>query len=286
MHKYYYRKYFTRSTKMNIQAILFGSAVLTVVHADCQTTAEGYTWSFQADRDDMLLDIPSAEACLSSCFHNSECLGYTWFVDQVVNICYLFHVLEDLHDCRECHSKTVPKRIDGEYFNLDPDFLIGVVGENSAEDCFQSCVDTDGCVGYTWYGLDSLFPMYCFKYSDHTSTAPCQGCSSGVMSCIDSLPSSTQTPTTSVYQDQPNALTTIFLMIPQEILTMVLNNIVIMNLTTRVLTGMSQTITDWKPQLEYRYQLYHLGQRNVVLMHLDGLMTHKELFQSYKLDMR
>ena len=183
---------------MNMQAILLGSAVLTVVQAECQTTADGYTWSFQADRDDMLLDVASAESCLSSCFHNSECLGYTWFADQVVNICYLFHVLEDLHDCRECHSKTVPEQLDGEYFNLDPDFLIGVVGEDSAEDCFQSCVDTEDCVGYTWYGLDSLFPNYCFKYSDDTSTATCQGCSSGVMSCIDSLPSSTQSPTTSL----------------------------------------------------------------------------------------
>ena len=184
------------STMLHILALLCGVAVLTGVQAECQTTAEGYTWSFQTDRDEMLFDISSAEECLSSCYGDPNCIGYTWLTDAVVDVCYKFQVLEGQLTCSLCYSGTVPTIFQEEACKEDLSYLITVVTADSSERCYTSCVDTNECISYTWYNKTTWFPDYCFLYGECVQTIPCLGCSSGILNCIGQS-STTTSPATS-----------------------------------------------------------------------------------------
>ena len=191
--------YFTHmgsSIKLSMLALLCGVALLTGVQAECQTTAVGFTWSYQADRDEILFDLPSAEACLSSCYDDPDCSGFTW-QDDVVNICYKFQILEGQRTCHDCHSGTVPTIFSEEACNIDTSEPITFLTTNSSDSCYQACVGADGCVSYTWYNRLTTIPYYCFLYGKCSDVIPCLGCSSGILNCIgQSTTTSTNSPTT------------------------------------------------------------------------------------------
>ena len=168
----------------------------------CNTTAEGKTWKFRPDRDEELFYIASSDACLFACLENSKCVAYTWLSDVVIDTCYLFHEQDGFHDCSaSCFSGTAPQQFDGEYFNVSPENVIDLVTTNSSETCYKICVETIGCLGYTWYDQTTPFPYYCFLYTDVSSLAPCQGCTSGMMTCFEETRTTTLFPTTT---DLPN----------------------------------------------------------------------------------
>ena len=172
--------------KLTMLSFLLGAAFFSRVGAVCQTTTEGYTWNFQGGRDEVLYDVASSEDCLSLCFENIDCAGYTWISDQVVDTCYLFHDLEDIHECYKCYSGAVPDQSNEEYFDGEPE--MAVVATDSVMDCFQACADTEGCVGYTWFDQASQFPNSCYLFSNCSSTGSCKSCSSGILNCINQLP--------------------------------------------------------------------------------------------------
>ena len=173
--------------KLTLLSLLFVSTVLSVVQAVCQTTAEGYTWNFQGGRDEVLYDVTSAESCMSVCFDNLDCAGYTWISNQVVDTCYLFHALDDMHQCYKCNSGALPKQTNDASFDGAPE--MAVVATDTAMDCFKACAETEGCLGYTWYDPESQDPNSCYLYSDWSSTGSCeQSCTSGIMNCIEQLP--------------------------------------------------------------------------------------------------
>ena len=172
------------SIKLSMLALLCGIAVLTGVQAECQTTAEGSTWSYQADRDEILFDISSAQACLASCYDDPDCAGFTWETEGVIDICYKFQILEGQHTCNDCQSGTIATIFHEETCNLDTSQVITVVTTNSSDSCYQSCVSAEGCVGYTWYNQLTTIPYYCFLYGKCSDTIPCPGCSTGMLNCI------------------------------------------------------------------------------------------------------
>ena len=175
--------------KLTMLSLLLAAAgVLTEVQALlCQT--KGYTWNFHSGRDEVLYDIPSAEACMSLCFESLDCTGYTWISDdQVVDTrYYLFHDLDDIHPCYKCYSGTVPKQTNDAH--LDGASEMAVVVTDTGTDCFQACADVEGCLGYTWYDQASQFPNSCYLYSSKGSfTGSCKGCTSGILNCLDDSP--------------------------------------------------------------------------------------------------
>ena len=172
--------------KFTVLFLLLGPAVLTGVQAVCHTTTEGYTWNFQGGRDEVLYDVASPEDCLTLCFGSLDCAGYTWTSDQVVDTCYLFQHLEDIHECHGCNSGAAPNQSKGDFFNGGPE--MAVVSAETAMDCFQACADTEGCVGYTWFDQASQLPNPCYMYSDCSSTGSCDRCTSGILNCIVHLP--------------------------------------------------------------------------------------------------
>ncbi len=179
--------------------VLFFSVELVTIENpfNCNVTAEGKTWKFRQDRDEELFNITNSDGCLFACLENSQCVAYTWLSDVVIDTCYLFHEQEGLHDCSaQCLSGTAPVQFDGEYFNVSPENVVDLFSTNSSETCYKVCVEIEGCLGYTWYDETTQFPYYCFLYADSSSLAPCQGCSSGMVTCIGETPTTTTLPTT------------------------------------------------------------------------------------------
>ncbi len=168
---------------LSILAILFEAAVLTGVQAECQTKIQEATWNFVPGRDSSHFSIPTVESCQELCSSHPLCKGYTWRFDDIVGWCFEFQELEDLHACAGCYSGTVPIAHDGACV-FSPENLVGTVSSESLEDCYQSCTETDGCQGYTWYGQATSLPNICFQLTDCSSVIPCQGCSSGELRCI------------------------------------------------------------------------------------------------------
>ena len=67
-----------------------------------------------------------------------------------------------------------------------------------------------------------------------------------------------------------------------------MKNFIVILMTNPVpaLIGRDLAITEYKPQLETRYQPHHLVRITVAHMNLDGSMMKKELLNRWKLDKR
>ncbi len=152
----------------------------------CYVTRQGLTWDYVPGRDIFSLDIRTEQECKELCTGKPECKGYSWRFDDVLYWCYEFAELDGIHVCEDCYSGTLPTKFSG---NCDTDSgnVIDTISTLSAEDCHKVCIETDGCMAYTWFDETTAFKNYCFLYSECSEYKPCAGCNGGSMNCFTPL---------------------------------------------------------------------------------------------------
>ena len=154
----------------------------------CNTTIEGFTWNFDVNNDEEVPGIPSADICRDLCQKKYDCQGFTWTYGDIINNCYMFTDLKQLHECDECISGTVPDMLYGGCVGGANDFVDVAVTE-TAKACYEFCLATEDCDAYTWWNTTSLFVNTCFLYSSCDEQQSCHGgCTSGKMNCISNGP--------------------------------------------------------------------------------------------------
>ena len=161
--------------------ILVGKVVGNV--EGCNTTVEGLTWTFNLDVDVQFPGIETAHKCNHKCEKDHECQGYTWTYGDVINNCYLFKELGQVHSCDNCISGVVPEKIDGTCVG-GVDDILDTKNADSATDCSHLCSNTSGCTAYTYWDEYTPFPHVCFLYGSCESQMTCEGCESGKINCI------------------------------------------------------------------------------------------------------
>ena len=173
--------------RMNIfYSIIYVFAVIHGTAGKCANSVQcnsGATWNFESGRDVFHPGINTVEECSALCGKHEECVGFTWRFDGVMGWCYEFAVLEGIHECSGCESRTVTEMLEGACSAGSEDIIDEFTVESSRE-CEQLCLDSDGCRGFTWYEKSTAFPNFCFLYSKCEDELPCIDCSSGRLSCI------------------------------------------------------------------------------------------------------
>ncbi len=171
-------------SKLALLALIYVAALFSESQElKCKVDGEGITWNFVPGRDIFSLGIPTEQECRELCFGKLECKGYSWRFDDVLYWCYEFAQLEGIHVCEDCYSGTVSTRFNGNC-NTNPENVIDLIFTLSAEDCNNECIDTDSCLGYTWFGGSTVFQYYCFLYKECSTIESCVGCSGGSMNCF------------------------------------------------------------------------------------------------------
>ena len=151
---------------------------------ECMTTVEGYTWEYDADIDEIIIEVETVDLCYNACADDTECQGYTWSNSGVVQTCYKFkHQLHGYHECVACTSGVLSQPVDGACA-AEYDDILHVGPANSAEECRQLCAEKDGCQAYTWWD-NSTFINTCFLYVECMNAVPCNSCFSGRINCIN-----------------------------------------------------------------------------------------------------
>ena len=198
-----YHPFTMRCTKAVFLTLIYLAAVLSGAQGKCETTVEELTWQFVNGRDTFRHGIESVQECHELCANQRGCKGYTWRYDIVLDTtwCYEFEELEDIHECPGCSSGVVPITFD-EACTMTADNVIDEVLAATSQNCYESCVNTDGCNSYTWYNKSTSFANTCFKLSGCYSLNPCFGCTSGKLNCMAPAPT-TPLPSTSTTTSLP-----------------------------------------------------------------------------------
>ena len=66
-----------------------------------------------------------------------------------------------------------------------PENILDEISTESSDECYLSCVGTEGCSGFTWFDKSSIFPNFCFMYNECPSVNPNPGTVSGSSNCIN-----------------------------------------------------------------------------------------------------
>jgi len=155
---------------------------------ECMTTVEGYTWEYDVNTDELILEVDTVDLCYNACADDTECQGYTWTNGVVVPTCYKFrHQLLGYHECVACTSGVISQSVDGAC-SAEYDDILDVGPADNVEECIEFCLKTDGCEAYTWWGNTSLFINTCFLYVSCEHQGECEGCVSGRINCIITPP--------------------------------------------------------------------------------------------------
>ena len=67
---------------------------------------------------------------------------------------------------------------------VSPENILDEISTESSDECYLSCVGTEGCFGFTWFDKSSIFPNFCFMYNECSSANPTPGTVSGSPNCI------------------------------------------------------------------------------------------------------
>ena len=150
---------------------------------ECMTTVEGYTWEYDVNTDELILEVDTVDLCYKACADDTECQGYTWTNAGVVPTCYKFkHQLLGYHECVACTSGVISQSVDGAC-SAEYDDILDVGPANNVEECRLLCTKKEGCQAYTWWD-NTTFINTCFLYGSCANQVECRGCVSGRINCI------------------------------------------------------------------------------------------------------
>ena len=45
---------------------------------ECMTTVEGFTWEYDVNIDELIIEVDTVDLCYNACANDTECQGYTW----------------------------------------------------------------------------------------------------------------------------------------------------------------------------------------------------------------
>ena len=105
-------------------------------------------------------NVTSPEACQKLCDEASVCSGFTWLPADFPILrlsCLLFEQTGTEIPCEHCVSGTerCSCSVQGECEVIDNNLVDVAGGVESASDCEEFCIETKGCIFYTYFGNDN-----------------------------------------------------------------------------------------------------------------------------------